>query len=58
MRITCKQLIDSIADYLDGALDAASTLHFEHHLELCTSCRAYLATYRMTIRLAREMCSF
>ncbi len=58
MSITCKQLIDGIADYLDGALDASSHRDFERHLERCRSCQAYLDTYRTTIRVVRAICSF
>ncbi|HEX9493576.1 MAG TPA: zf-HC2 domain-containing protein [Thermoanaerobaculia bacterium] len=56
--MTCKQLIDCIADYLDGALDHSSRRDFERHLERCGSCAAYLATYRTTIRVVRVICSF
>jgi anti-sigma factor RsiW len=58
MSMTCKQLIDCIADYLDGALDESSKGDFERHLERCGSCEAYLATYRTTIRVVRAICSF
>jgi len=58
MSVTCKQLIDCLADYLDDALDEGSRRGFEQHLERCRSCQAYLATYRKTIQLARAICSF
>lgn len=51
--ITCRQLIDFIADYIDGALDEVALSDFERHLANCRSCRAYLETYRQTTRLAR-----
>ena len=52
--ITCRELIDFIADYLDGALAADARFDFERHLAVCPSCRAYLASYAATIRASRE----
>ena len=51
--ITCRQLIDFIADYVDGALDEVSREDFERHLGVCPSCRAYLASYRETMSLTK-----
>lgn len=51
--ITCRQLISFIADYLDGGLDADARFEFERHLGVCPSCRAYLASYRETIQMAK-----
>lgn len=48
--ITCRELIDFIADYLDGALTEIQTEDFQRHLAVCDSCRAYLATYQKTLR--------
>jgi anti-sigma factor RsiW len=53
--ITCRQLIEFIAVYVAGELDAASRIEFERHLHLCRSCRAYLETYRQTIVLAHAL---
>ena len=55
MIITCRQLIDFIAAYVDGELDAWSRVVFEIHLVTCRSCRVYLETYRRTIVLARQL---
>jgi anti-sigma factor RsiW len=52
--ITCREVIDFIADYLEDALPPESKSDFERHLALCTSCRAYLASYAATIRASRE----
>jgi anti-sigma factor RsiW len=55
MSITCKQLIDFIADYLGDELDEVTRRDFERHLQHCRSCRAYLDSYRMTLRLTRSV---
>ena len=51
--ITCRQLIDFIAEYLDGELPADMRYEFERHLKVCPSCVAYLDGYRQTIRLGK-----
>jgi anti-sigma factor RsiW len=51
--VTCRELIDCIADYLDDGLDAATLVAFERHVGKCRSCREYLRSYRMTMQLAR-----
>jgi len=48
----CRELIEIIDDYLDGALAPEITQELERHLEACAPCRAYLATYRKTRRIA------
>ena len=52
--ITCRQLIAVIGIHLEGELDAAGQSELERHLIRCPSCRAYLASYRETIVLARS----
>jgi anti-sigma factor RsiW len=51
--ITCQELIAFLGDYIAGELPPAMQLEFERHLAVCSSCVAYIASYRETIRLAR-----
>jgi anti-sigma factor RsiW len=44
----CRELIEIIDDYLDGALAPDVVQELERHLEECAPCRAYIATYRRT----------
>jgi predicted anti-sigma-YlaC factor YlaD len=53
--ITCRQLIDFIADYLAGELDVESGALFERHLEVCPSCLAYLDSYVVTMTITRHL---
>ena len=53
--ITCREVIGFIADYLEHALTPQQRHDFEHHVAFCVSCRAYLATYRVTIRAVRDL---
>lgn len=50
---TCEELIRFLADYLADEVPAGQRARFEAHLVGCASCRAYLATYRTTIGLAK-----
>ena len=47
----CRELIEIIDDYLDGALAPDVVAELERHLEQCAPCRAYIATYRKTRRI-------
>jgi anti-sigma factor RsiW len=50
--VTCRELIDALADLLAGAPAADLAGALERHLAGCGACRAYLATYRATRALA------
>ena len=54
--MTCRELIDFLAAYLDGELEPETRERFERHLSLCKSCVDYLATYRETVRLGKQAC--
>jgi anti-sigma factor RsiW len=47
--LACRELVELITDYLDGALGAAEQSRFEAHLSGCAGCRAYLAQMRTTV---------
>ena len=51
--MNCRDIIEFLAEYLDGELSAHTSAEFERHLAICVSCTAYLATYRETIRASR-----
>jgi hypothetical protein len=54
MRMTCRQVIARLADYVEAALDLLTRMRIRLHLWGCAPCRAYLATYRRTIALAER----
>jgi anti-sigma factor RsiW len=54
--LTCRELIDFLAAYLDDELAPEARADFEAHLCLCPSCVDYLASYRETIRLGKQAC--
>ena len=54
--LTCRELIEFLAAYMDGELAAETRAAFELHLSRCPNCVEYLASYRETIRLGRRAC--
>ena len=50
---TCIEVIAFLDAYVDDELDSETRGDFDRHLLVCPSCRAYLATYKETIDLAR-----
>jgi predicted anti-sigma-YlaC factor YlaD len=49
--LTCKELVELVTDYLEGALTPAERARFDAHLAGCRGCRAYLDQMRRTIRM-------
>jgi anti-sigma factor RsiW len=52
--MTCKELIEVLAEYLDDALTPEVVADIERHLSGCAPCRAYLATYVKTRTVSAE----
>jgi len=50
--LTCRELIDFLNEYVDGALDATRRAGFDAHLAVCPDCVEYLRSYRRT----RDLC--
>ena len=51
--MTCKDLIESLVDYLEGDLATADRDRVGGHLEACPKCAAYLDSYRKVIAASR-----
>ncbi len=49
--IVCRQAVELVTDYLEGALSRADRRRFEAHLAGCPHCTEYLAQMRATIEL-------
>jgi anti-sigma factor RsiW len=49
--IVCKDLVELVTDYLEGALPPDAVVRLEAHLSGCDGCTRYLAQLRTTIRL-------
>jgi len=53
MNLTCREILDFLSDYLDGALPPAAAAAFERHLAICPECVAYLDNFRATLHAAK-----
>jgi anti-sigma factor RsiW len=49
--LTCKELVELVTEYLEGAMTAATRAAFEEHLAACEGCTNYLEQMRRTIEL-------
>ena len=50
--LVCRQAVELVTDYLEGALPPTQRRRFEAHLTSCRDCPEYLAQIRATIVLA------
>ena len=50
--LVCREVVELVSDYLDGALAEIDRVRFEAHLTGCDGCSAYLDQMRQTVRLA------
>lgn len=50
--IACRQAVDLMTDYLEGALSPRARVRLEAHLADCDYCVEYLAQIRATIEIA------
>ena len=48
-QLSCRELVELVTDYLEGALSEAEHTRFEEHIGICTGCRVYLEQMRETI---------
>jgi anti-sigma factor RsiW len=53
--MTCRQVVELMTDYLEGALSAADRARFEEHIAGCDGCRAYLAQLATTRKVLRKL---
>lgn len=49
---TCREVVELVTEYLEGGLSADRRLGFEQHVAICPPCRAHLAQFRRTLRVA------
>jgi anti-sigma factor RsiW len=45
----CKEMVELVTDYLEGALVPEDRARFERHLGACDGCRTYVEQMRQTI---------
>jgi anti-sigma factor RsiW len=53
--LSCRELVELVTAYLEGALAPEDAARFEQHISGCDGCSAYLEQMRATIRLAGRL---
>jgi anti-sigma factor RsiW len=53
--LSCREVVELVTAYLEGALPEAEEVRFEEHLAMCDGCAAYLDQMRRTIALAGRL---
>jgi predicted anti-sigma-YlaC factor YlaD len=49
--LTCKEVVELVTDYLEGALPDIERQRFDEHLDGCPFCRVYLEQMHQTVRM-------
>lgn len=47
--LVCREAVELVTDYLEGALSAPERARLESHLSVCPHCSEYLAQMRRTL---------
>jgi anti-sigma factor RsiW len=53
--LSCREVVEILGDYLDGAMAPEDRVRLEEHLADCEGCAAYLEQLRVTIRLSGRL---
>jgi anti-sigma factor RsiW len=53
--LSCKELVELVTAYLDGALTSADHARFDEHLAACDGCSNYVDQMRRTIALTGRL---
>jgi len=53
--LTCRELVELVTDYLEGALPRRERRRFERHIARCDGCTTYLEQMRVTIAMLGEL---
>lgn len=48
-RLSCKEFVELLTDYLDGSMGLWTRVRFQLHLGLCLGCRRHLQHLKQTI---------
>jgi anti-sigma factor RsiW len=48
--LTCRELVELVTEYFEGALSPRDRSRFEEHIMSCPPCRAYLEQMQRTIQ--------
>jgi anti-sigma factor RsiW len=52
--MTCRELVELVTSYFDGALDEATRADFDAHLATCPDCTLYVEQMRSLLDAFRD----
>lgn len=53
--LSCRELVELVTDYFEGALDERHRRLFEAHIAACKGCTRYVEQLRATIRVTGSL---
>jgi anti-sigma factor RsiW len=53
--LSCKELVELVTDYVEGALPVQEVARFDAHISICAGCTNYLEQMRATIAVLGEL---
>jgi anti-sigma factor RsiW len=53
--LTCRELVELVTEYLEGALSAGDRARFDDHIAECVDCTAHLNQMRRTLRVVGRL---
>ncbi|HEY5904753.1 MAG TPA: zf-HC2 domain-containing protein [Actinomycetota bacterium] len=53
--LTCRELVEVITDFVEGAMSDADRARFERHLGECAGCTAVMSQFRTTIEVTGRL---
>ncbi|KPV48900.1 hypothetical protein SE17_35585 [Kouleothrix aurantiaca] len=53
--LTCREMVELVTEYLEGAMPPRERAIFEAHLAVCPGCTAYFEQMRATIRMTGHL---
>ncbi|HEX6517650.1 MAG TPA: zf-HC2 domain-containing protein [Nocardioidaceae bacterium] len=53
--VLCREVVDVLTDYLEGALPAEQRVALEQHLVFCEGCSRYVTQLRTSIELVGRL---
>ena len=53
--LSCREVVELLGDYLDGAMAPEDRVRLDEHLADCDGCAAYLEQLRVAIRLSGRL---
>ena len=53
-RLTCRECVEFLMEYIDDSLSAEVRVTFERHLAACANCVRYLESYKTTTTVCKK----